>query len=58
MQQRPELREMRDTDLAGIRDPSSLSKLPKEEWEAVRSLWAHVEAVRERAEADAQPPQK
>jgi Flp pilus assembly protein TadD len=37
-----------DADLAGIRDPEALAKLPKEERDACRKLWAEVEAVRKK----------
>ena len=34
-----------DTDLAAIRDEDSLKRLPQEEREACRSLWAEVDAL-------------
>ena len=34
-----------DTDLAGIRDPAALAKLPADEQAACRALWAQVEAL-------------
>jgi eukaryotic-like serine/threonine-protein kinase len=39
----------KDTDLAGIRDEAELAKLPEVEREALRSLWADVEALRVKA---------
>jgi tetratricopeptide (TPR) repeat protein len=44
----------RDTDLAGVRDPEAIAKLPEEEGGEWRALWEHVEALRRRA-ADAGP---
>jgi serine/threonine-protein kinase len=38
-----------DTDLAGIRDPKSLSKLPEAEQKSWRTLWADVDALLTRA---------
>ncbi len=38
-----------DADLAGIRDPASLEKLPESEREGFRALWAEVEAIRKQA---------
>jgi hypothetical protein len=40
-----------DSDLAGLRAPGALAKLPPEEQEACRQLWAEVEAVLRKAEA-------
>jgi hypothetical protein len=34
-----------DTDLAGIRDPAALTKLPAEECAACERLWADVAAL-------------
>jgi hypothetical protein len=34
-----------DTDLAGVRDEAALAKLPGDEREAWKSLWAEVEAL-------------
>jgi hypothetical protein len=34
-----------DPDLAGVRDPEALAKLPEAEQAAWRSLWAEVDAV-------------
>jgi hypothetical protein len=34
-----------DTDLAGVRDPKELEKLPAEEREAWQKLWADVDAL-------------
>jgi tetratricopeptide (TPR) repeat protein len=34
----------RDPDLAGLRDPPALAKLPAEEQKACRKLWAEIEA--------------
>jgi len=38
-----------DTDLAGVRDPDALAKLPAPERESWRKLWADVEALRKKA---------
>jgi serine/threonine protein kinase len=38
-----------DTDLAGIRDPALLEKLPESEREGFRALWTEVEALRQKA---------
>jgi eukaryotic-like serine/threonine-protein kinase len=38
-----------DTDLVGIRDADALAKLPADEREAWRSLWADIDALRNRA---------
>src|SRR5262249_5525286 len=35
----------RDTDLAGVRDPALLHKLPEAEQAAWRNLWAQVDAL-------------
>ena len=42
-----------DTDLAGIRDPGPLSKLPEAEQKSWRTLWADVEALLTRAQRPA-----
>ncbi len=42
-----------DADLAGIRDPDPLSKLPEAEQKAWRALWAEVEALLKRAQRSA-----
>jgi len=39
-----------DADLAGIRDPDPLSKLPEAEQKSWRTLWAEVEALSTRAQ--------
>jgi tetratricopeptide (TPR) repeat protein len=39
-----------DADLAGIRDPDALAKLPENEQTACRDFWADVEALLKRAE--------
>ena len=39
----------RDPDLAGLRDPAGLAKLPPDEPEACRKLWAEVAALLKRA---------
>jgi hypothetical protein len=41
-----------DTDLAGIRDPDDLAKLPEAEQKACRALWAEVDALLTKAGAD------
>ncbi|MFO0953619.1 MAG: hypothetical protein U0835_21190 [Isosphaeraceae bacterium] len=38
----------RDTDLAGVRDPQALEKLPEAERAAWRGLWGEVDALRAR----------
>jgi hypothetical protein len=38
-----------DRDLAGVRDPDALSKVPAEEQPAWRALWAEVDALLEKA---------
>jgi serine/threonine protein kinase/Flp pilus assembly protein TadD len=38
-----------DTDLARLRDPAEVAKLPKAEYDAWKKLWAAVEALRKRA---------
>jgi tetratricopeptide (TPR) repeat protein len=40
-----------DTDLAAVRDPEPLAKLPDAERDACRKLWDEVEAVRKKAAA-------
>jgi tetratricopeptide (TPR) repeat protein len=40
-----------DTDLAGVRDPAALAKLPEAERDAWKKLWADVEALRKRCDA-------
>jgi serine/threonine-protein kinase len=39
-----------DADLAGLRDPDSVAKLPADEQEACRKLWADVAALLKQAE--------
>jgi serine/threonine-protein kinase len=41
----------KDPDLAGLRDPDALAKLPEAEREACRKLWADVGALLKRAQA-------
>jgi serine/threonine-protein kinase len=38
-----------DSDLAGVRDPALLEKLPKAEQAEWSQLWADVEALRKKA---------
>jgi hypothetical protein len=38
-----------DADLAGQRDPGAVAKLPADEPEACRELWAEVDALRKKA---------
>jgi len=38
-----------DTDLAGLRDQDAVAKLPGEEQDACRKLWADVTALRDKA---------
>jgi tetratricopeptide (TPR) repeat protein len=40
-----------DADLAGLRDPAALAKLPADEQEACQKLWADVQALLDRAES-------
>lgn len=40
-----------DSDLAGVREPEALAKLPGEEQEAWRALWAEVTALQNKAQA-------
>jgi tetratricopeptide (TPR) repeat protein len=44
-----------DADLAGIRDKDAVAKLPAEEQEACRKLWAEVEALLQKAREHAPP---
>jgi hypothetical protein len=39
-----------DADLAGIRDPQPLAKLPEPEQEACRRLWADVASLLKKAD--------
>jgi hypothetical protein len=39
-----------DPDLAGLRDPEPLAKLPESEQEACRKLWADVAALLKKAQ--------
>jgi superkiller protein 3 len=48
----------RDHDLAGLREAAALTRLPAEEQEACRKLWADVGAVLERAGAAQGPPER
>ncbi|HVS34478.1 MAG TPA: tetratricopeptide repeat protein [Gemmataceae bacterium] len=41
----------KEADLAGVRDVDALAKLPAEEQDAWRKLWADADALRKRAEA-------
>jgi hypothetical protein len=43
----------RDPDLAGVRDPEGLAKLPEIERMAWRDLWTDVDALLKRAEGHA-----
>jgi serine/threonine-protein kinase len=42
----------KDPDLAGIRDPGALTKLPAEEQKACKKLWADVEALLKKVEEE------
>jgi serine/threonine-protein kinase len=42
-------------DLAGLRDPASLDKLPKDEQDACRVLWKDVDALLAKAGAGSKP---
>ena len=49
---RPELRHWQeDSDLAGVRDKDALAKLPSDEQDAWRKLWADVDALLKKAQA-------
>jgi hypothetical protein len=39
-----------DPDLAGLRDPEALAKLPADEQQACRKLWADLDALLARLE--------
>jgi serine/threonine-protein kinase len=43
---------LEDTDLAGLRDPAALAKLPEAEREAWLKLWAEVDTLLRRAKQD------
>jgi tetratricopeptide (TPR) repeat protein len=43
----------KDTDLAGLRDPAALAKLPVEEQQACAQVWADVAALLKKVEAPA-----
>src|SRR5262249_49477840 len=45
-----------DVDLAGLRDPDALAKLPEAEREEYRKLWADVDALLKRASEPAKAP--
>ncbi len=48
-----------DTDLAGIRDETALKALPEDEQKACRALWAEVDALPAKSQADtASRPQR
>jgi serine/threonine-protein kinase len=40
----------KDADLARVRQPEALAKLPEAEWRSWLTLWANVDAARQRAE--------
>jgi hypothetical protein len=42
--------EQKDADLAGLRDPDALAKLPEAEREPWQQLWTDVAALLKRAE--------
>ena len=44
-----------DLDLAGLRDPGSLEKLPRDEQDACRTIWKEVEALLARDGGGAAP---
>jgi tetratricopeptide (TPR) repeat protein len=46
----------KDTDLAGLRDPDAISKLPPQEREACRKLWADVATLLERTQPKPDKP--
>jgi hypothetical protein len=48
----------RGPDLAGLREAAPLAKLPAEEREACRQLWADVDDLLQRAGAAKGPPGK
>ena len=47
-----------DADWASVRDPTALEKLPPEEREAWRKLWADVRDLRDRSAPQADPQDK
>jgi WD40 repeat protein/serine/threonine protein kinase len=47
-----------DTDLASIRDPAALARLPANEQEAFTKLWADVEALLRKLPTTQPPPEK
>jgi hypothetical protein len=47
----------RDADLASVRDPAALARLPREERSAWERLWADVAALLERAGGRVAPKQ-
>jgi tetratricopeptide (TPR) repeat protein/tRNA A-37 threonylcarbamoyl transferase component Bud32 len=47
-----------DADLAGVREPAALAKLPVEEREGWQKLWTDVEALRKRTEPKEESPPK
>jgi hypothetical protein len=52
-QVQPTLRHwQKGSDLAGLRDPDALAKLPEAERAACRQLWAEVNALLRRMRAD------
>ena len=42
---------MEECDLAGIRDPAAVAKLPADEQEECKKLWANVAALLKKVEA-------
>ena len=44
-----------DRDLAGIREGTTLAKLPEDERKACRALWAEVDALLKKANATSTP---
>jgi serine/threonine-protein kinase len=44
-----------DPDLAGLRDPAALAKLPEDEQKACRALWAELDALLAKASGDRAP---
>jgi hypothetical protein len=42
-----------EPDLAAIRDPAAVAKLPADQQEACQRLWADVEALRKKAQEKA-----
>jgi serine/threonine protein kinase/tetratricopeptide (TPR) repeat protein len=49
---------LRDADLASVREPAAVDKLPQDKRDAWRKLWADVRELRDRSAPQAGPPDK